>query len=224
MRIFLWVLAIFGAISLLFFTTVIGFGVIGAGKITELSKGAAAYADATIAAYGDAWDEQVLLDRAAPELVSELARNPGAIDQLSLVMDTQAGQFISVEPSACGKPSYSATTASGEIFTAECVAAGAVSRGAATFRVSVVWRSKEWRLLGFFATVAPDGAATTNVVNFVSDQGVEPVGLTAAVGARAIAFSRKQRSITFTSGARRGPAIVGVHAQAAPAILSEEGL
>lgn len=222
MRVFFWVLAVFGAIILLFMVAVFGFGVYGAGKIAELAHGAAAYADESIAAYSAEWDEAVLLDRAAPELVSELARNPGALDSLSLTMDTQAGGFISAEPSACGNFSYSATTANGEVFTAECAANGLVARGTATFKASVVYRGEEWRLLGFFVNVAPsEDRPSTTIVSFVGEQDLHPAGLEAAFGERSIAVSPRRRSITYAVMRSRAGPPVGVHAQAPPALAAK---
>ncbi len=221
MRAFVWFLAVFGAVVLLFFVTIFGFGVFGAGKIAELSKGAAAYADESIAAYGAAWDEGVILDRAAPELISELSSKPGAIDTLSLLMDTQAGQFVSAEPSSCGNFSYSATTAAGEIFTASCAAKGTVAKGAADYNVSVVYRAKEWRLLGFFVNItAPDRPAAT-LVSFVEEHDVRPVGLEAAFGERSIAVSPRRRTITYALLRNKAAPPVGVHAQASPTIATD---
>jgi hypothetical protein len=215
MRVLLWTLAVFGAIVLLFIFAVFGFGAVGAGKIAALSGEAARYADESIAAYAAAWDEATLLERASPELVSELARNPGALDKLSQTMDAQAGAFISAAPSICGKYGYSATTASGEVFTAECTSEGLVAKGVATFTASVVFRRKEWRLLGFFVNVEPNGERPATLVSIIEEADVHPVGLEAAFGERSIAVSPRNRSVTYAVRREKAP-FVGVHANVAP--------
>jgi hypothetical protein len=224
MRIVVWVFAVLGAIFLLFFVALAGVGLFGAKKGFELAKTAAFYADETIAAYGVAWDESVLTARAAPELLAELANDPQALDRLSFMMDGQAGAFISAEPATCANFTYTATSSVGEIFTADCSAIGAVARGAAEFKVSVVYRRGEWRLLGFVVNVAatsPDGATST-LVSFApfSRLIARHDGFRASFGDRSVVLSPAARSVGFELS---GPAsyVVGVHAQTAPAPTEE---
>ncbi len=226
MRIIVWVFAVLGALFLLFIVAVFGVGFVGAKKGFELAKGAAAFADETIAAYGVDWDEAVLEARAAPELHSELANNPQALDQLSLVMDVQAGPFVSAEPSACENFSYTATAAVGEIFTAECSARGVVANGAAKFETSVVYRRKEWRLLGFTAYVtpsAPGESPTSTLVSYeaVSPSELRPAGLRSTIGGRSIVFSPANRSIGFEVS-RPASYGIGVHAQSTAKFIGDE--
>jgi hypothetical protein len=224
MRIVVWVFAVLGAIFLLFFVALAGVGLFGAKKGFELAKTAAFYADETIAAYGVAWDESVLTARAAPELLAELANDPQALDRLSFMMDGQAGAFISAEPATCANFTYTATSSVGEIFTADCSAIGAVARGAAEFKVSVVYRRGEWRLLGFVVNVAatsPDGATSTLVSLAPFSRPIaRHDGFRASFGDRSVVLSPAARSVGFELS---GPAsyVVGVHAQTAPAPTEE---
>ncbi|NWG93070.1 MAG: hypothetical protein HXY21_11295 [Parvularculaceae bacterium] len=224
MRTVIWVFAVLGAIFLLFFVALAGFGLFGAKKGFELAKAAAAYADETIAAYGAAWDESVLTARAAPELLAVFANDPEALDRLSFTMDAQAGAFVAAEPASCANFTYTATSSVGEIFTADCNALGAVARGAAEFKVSVVYRRGEWRLLGFVVNVAapaPD-SATSTLVSFAPAAAPKALheSFRASFGDRTIVFSPAARSVGFELS---GPSSyeVGVHAQSTPAPTEE---
>jgi len=216
MRIFLWLLAVLGGLFLLLLVALVGFGFIGFKKGFDLAKGAVAFSDETIAAYGAAWDETALLDRAAPELLAELSKTPGALDQLSLLVDAQAGRFQSAEPATCDDFKYSATTADGEVFTAQCSAKGEVEKGAAQFSLAVVHRHDEWKLLGFFVSITPNAtedSSGSTLVNFTAEPNAPADVFRAAFNSGAVSLSLQAPAISYetASGAR---AFVGVGAEA----------
>lgn len=217
MRFFLWFLAILGGLFVLLLIALFGFGVFGAKKGYDLAKGASAYANETIAAYGAMWDPAALTDRAAPELLAEVARNPDALAQLSLMLTTQAGALLSATPATCSNFNYAATTAGGDVFTAQCAAEGVVEKGAAQFSVNVINRNREWRLLGFFVFVTPNQPVErdgSKLVNFVNEDAASPSLIEASVGNRTLALSIATRSMSLATG--RGPAI---HAGAGAEII-----
>lgn len=217
MRLILWILAIIGGFFLLMILGLTGAGLWGFNKAVALAAEASAYADETIAAYGETWDENVLKERAAPELLTELAANPAALTELSEYVQANAGAFISAEPSICENINYSASASAGEIFTAECVTRGAVEKGVAVYTISVIKRSDFWRVLGFAIEVVSDTEEpeTGTLVNYVAadpaSAGALPA-VSANLGARAVTLTPFEGRVSMRMGAHRD-AFIGVAAQ-----------
>ena len=203
MKFLLWFLAILGGLFVLLMFALVGFGVVGAKKGYDLAKGAAAYADDTIAAYADGWDPTALTSRAAPELLAEVAKNPNALNQLSVMLINQAGALVSVTPASCANFNYAATTSSGDVFTAQCAAQGVVEKGTAQFTVTVIYRNEEWRVLGFYVFVSPnqvDENKGSKVVNFFNDEQETRPTLEASFRDQTIALSIAGKRISVGTG------------------------
>ena len=82
-----------------------------------------------------------------PELKAELADRPDLLGQMSLLMDGQAGPFISASLAESLDFNYRATPA-GTVFTIGCFATGEAAKGPISISMTAITRGEGWRLLG----------------------------------------------------------------------------
>lgn len=215
MRIIMTTLAIVGGLALLLIVAAVGFGVVGAAKGYQFAKGAAAYADETIAAYGKSWDSAALIDRASPEFLAAIAQSPNSLAQLSNLLVSQAGPLESAAPASCSNFNYTVTTEGGDVFTAQCFAQGVVRKGTAQFTVTVVNREKNWRLMGLFVYVTPrpgDQPTASKLVNFSEKRKAPRATVQAGFRGKAVGVSLGSRALTYAANSEATP-LIGVRAE-----------
>lgn len=156
MRFLLWLFAVVGVLALVCVVALVGFGVVSFNKGVKTVRDGQAFVDETIVLYGENWDGAVLLDRGAPEFLSEVAKTPGALDLLQSFLTQQAGDFVSAQPAACDNFGFSKGAEKETVFTASCIASGEVEKGSAVYTVNIIQRNEQWQLLGFFVNVVQD--------------------------------------------------------------------
>jgi len=210
-------LAVIGGLALLAIVLFVGLAVMAVRMGSDAMAGASAYADETIAEFAENWDTRTLLRRGSPEFLEIVSRDRTALDQMEAILNRQAGPLASVDPSAC--PNVNAfATGEGTVVQATCVAEGETARGAIAFRVNVIRRRDEWRLLGLFFNLVPGENAGAIMVNAAPRRGasfarvsaslMEPsLGFTTAVPADGrvgvgIEFSTHDASARHAGGAR----------------------
>lgn len=144
------ILAIVGTLALL---VVIMFGAlffIGYQRVQPIFDEAQEFADTAIPAIAANWDGEELSSRAAPEL-ADILQN-GVLEELMTTASFQLGAMTSYSGASCQITRYEINTDNGEFVLAECLATGEFEKANASFRVDILKRNSEWKILGFYVT------------------------------------------------------------------------
>lgn len=158
-------LAIVGAITLLIVVSLIGMGIVAWQRSGPLGEEAKAYADEAIVAIATKWDAQALIERAAPEFKR---KTPDA--ETRRIAQTASNHFGNLKKydnnSKCIIQRQQYTTHQGSLVEALCMARAEFDRTVGTFRLSLIKRNDDWRLLGFNiqSDKSDDGSAPTPMV------------------------------------------------------------
>ncbi len=143
-------LAIVGGLALLIVGSFAVLFFIGVQKAGPLLQEAHDYADDAIPAIATKWDSAALSSRAAPEL-ADLLKN-GVLETLMAEGSRLLGEMTAYEAAACQITNYQLNTDSGELVLAACTARATHQRAAADYKLNLVKRNDQWKLLGFFVT------------------------------------------------------------------------
>lgn len=182
-------LAIIGALALLLVGVIAVLIFIGARNTGPILKTAHEYTDDTIKAVGAEWDVNELLARASPEM-----RNAGTRAQFKEVTDLgkrSVGSLTSAQPAECTLTNYTYSTGQGELAQASCTTTAAHERGTVSYRLNLIYRDGNWKILLFVfnAEIAEDAPVQ---VDFTTPIASAP---------RAIAVSLKEQSVSFSQQA-----------------------
>jgi len=150
-------LMVFGAIALVGVLLIAGAVGWASYRTSVLGTEGKAFVDGALPAITRNWNQQELLDRAAPELK---AKAPPA--QLSAMFATLAklGPMLAYE-AAKGSATVSYTSAEGSVVTATYVAKARCENGTAVFKVILLKREGHWLILNFH--VDPEAAESSPV-------------------------------------------------------------
>ena len=144
------ILAIIGALALIVIVLFVGFIFVGVQKIAPLMEESVAFADESMPAITKEWDGEELWARAAPEL-RELLGN-GGLEQLMSTGSYQIGNLVEHGGAECTLTHFEFNTGNGELALAQCTGKSRFEKAIAGYRLDIVKRKGEWKILGFFIT------------------------------------------------------------------------